>query len=581
MDSIYLEKAKSWLSDVYDKDTHLEIKRMLNNPSDELVDAFYKNLEFGTGGLRGVMGVGTNRVNKYTIGIATQGLANYMKSYSDGSRELSVAIAYDNRNNSSFFASVTADVFTANGFKVYLFDSLRPTPELSFAVRHYKCMGGVMITASHNPPEYNGYKVYWEDGAQIIAPHDNMIIKEVNKIKDPSNVFFNGDKKKIVSLGDETDKLYLDSILSIAPSVKDVNFKRFKIVYTPLHGTGVTLVPQALKRAGFENLLNVPEQDVNDGNFPTVSSPNPEEPAALSMALKVADDNNADIVLATDPDADRVGVAVRDSEDKLVLLNGNQMASLLTYYLLSRRDELKREKLLPDGTYDGYMVKTIVTTDLIGEICKDFGVDLYNVLTGFKYIAGVVRENEGKRYFIGGGEESYGFNAGESVRDKDAVITCVLIAETFAWARSKKLSLYELLMDLYIKYGFYYETLHSITKKGKKGQEEINSIMDSLRSNPPTKIGDQEVVLFIDYLASESFDVTNNTKKRVDLPKSNVLQFLCKDKSIISVRPSGTEPKIKFYTGVCTDLSSINEFKDKELFLKEKAKKFFSELSFF
>jgi phosphoglucomutase len=581
MSSIYIERAKSWLSDYYDAETRSQVERMLNNPSDELVDAFYKNLEFGTGGLRGVMGAGTNRVNKYTIGIATQGFANYMKSCYDGTRELSVAIAYDNRNNSSFFASVTADVFTANGFKVYLFESLRPTPVLSFAVRHYNCMGGVMITASHNPPEYNGYKVYWEDGAQIISPHDKRIIDEVRKIKDPSAVKFKGDNTKVISLGNETDELYLDSILSICPSVKDEAAKQFKIVYTPLHGTGVNLVPLALKESGFYNVLNVPEQDINDGDFPTVTSPNPEEPAALAMALEVAEKQQADIVLATDPDADRVGVAVRDDSGKLILLNGNQMASLLTYYLLSRREELKVHDKLPKETLDGYMVKTIVTTNLMREICNDFGVDLYDVLTGFKYIAGVVRENEGRRYFVGGGEESYGFNAGECVRDKDAVITCVLIAETVAWASSKGLTIYQLLLDLYIKYGLYYETLHSITKKGKKGQEEIDNMMDSLRSNPPGRIGGEKVDLFIDYLTSEAIDLETDTKKAVDLPKSNVLQFICKDKSVISVRPSGTEPKIKFYSSVCGLLSSRDQFAEQEQSLKDKTDKIFSEITIF
>ncbi|MDP3452038.1 MAG: phospho-sugar mutase, partial [Bacteroidales bacterium] len=475
----YLQRAESWLSDGFDQQTRDMVQSLINDNSKELEDSFYKNLEFGTGGLRGIMGVGTNRINKYTIGMATQGLANYLSLSFPGRDEMSVAIAYDNRNNSSYFARITAEVFASNGFKVFLFEDLRPTPELSFSIRHFGCVAGVMITASHNPKEYNGYKAYWEDGAQVTAPHDENIIKEVNKVDNPNKVKFLGGENLIKIIGREVDDAYLDKILTLTLSRELVERdSSVKIVYTPLHGTGVKLVPEALRRAGFKNIINVPEQDIIDGNFPTVDSPNPEESGALKMAIDMAEERGADIVMATDPDADRLGIAVRDRSGKMIILNGNQMASILTYYMLER---MREKGLLSEGLNPAYyMVKTIVTTDLLKSISESYGVEMLNVLTGFKYIAEVVRELEGERYFIGGGEESYGFNAGEFVRDKDAVISCCLVAEAAVWAKEKGMTLFELLIDIYVKYGLYKEHLVSVTKKGKDGVEQIEKIMKNL-----------------------------------------------------------------------------------------------------
>ncbi|OFY41146.1 MAG: phosphoglucomutase [Bacteroidetes bacterium GWF2_40_14] len=556
----YLKIAQSWLDKSYDIETREQVKKMINNDLKELEDSFYRNLEFGTGGLRGVMGVGTNRMNRYTVGMATQGLVNYMKHSFKGKRHLSVAIAFDNRNNSRYFARITADVFAANGFVVYLFDELRPTPELSFAIRHLDCAGGVMITASHNPKEYNGYKAYWSDGAQITAPHDVNIIDEVLKIEKISQVKFSGGEQNIKHIGKDMDELYLNAILSLTLSpdiVKDHN--SFKIVYTPLHGTGVKIVPEALKRLGFNNVINIPEQDVTDGDFPTISSPNPEEPSALKMAMEKAAEVQADLVMATDPDADRLGIAVRDNEGRLILLNGNQTAAILTYYLLARWKETGRLKDGPNNK-KYYMVKTIVTSDLLKSIADKFQVDMYNVLTGFKYIAEVVKENEGKREFIGGGEESYGFNAGEFVRDKDAVISCCLVAEAAAWAASKGKTLYEMLLDIYIEFGFYKERLISVTKKGKDGLEQIQNMMRSFREMPLQTLAGSPVVLVHDYKLSETFDMISDLRYKINLPKSNVLQYISRDNSVVSVRPSGTEPKIKFYFGVRGTLNNRDEF---------------------
>lgn len=528
----YIDKAKKWLGKDYDEQTRKEVENLINNNPKELEESFYKNLEFGTGGLRGIMGVGTNRMNKYTVSMATQGIANYLKDNFKNLTQIKVAISYDCRNNSKFFAQITSEVFAANGFKVYLFDALRPTPELSFAIRYLKCQGGVMITASHNPKEYNGYKAYWEDGAQITLPHDTNIIKEVEKISSLSQVKFSGGNGSIELIGENIDKAYLSALstLFLSPdSVKRHN--NIKLVYTPLHGTGVKIVPMALKMMGFNNIYSVEEQNINDGNFPTVKSPNPEESSALEMAVAKANNIGADIVMATDPDADRVGIAVRDNNNNMVLLNGNQTASILTYYLLSRWKDLGK---LSSKTY---MVKTIVTTELLSAIAKAFGVKMYNVLTGFKYIAQVVREHEGKEIFIGGGEESYGFNAGEYVRDKDAVIACCLIAECAAWCKDKGKTLYDLLLDIYKEFGLYREALVSITKKGKAGLEEIGQMMKKYREMPPAKLGNSPVVKIVDYLMPE----------KTGFPKSNVLQFYSQDGSIVSVRPSGTEPKIKFY----------------------------------
>ncbi|MDD3273348.1 MAG: phospho-sugar mutase [Bacteroidales bacterium] len=569
METTYLERANLWLTGAYDEVTKNEIRGvMADNPS-ELEDSFYKNLDFGTGGLRGVMGVGTNRVNRYTIGMATQGLSNYIKSTVKGKECISVAVSYDSRNNSREFAGITASVFAANGFRVYVCDDIRPVPLLSFAIRHFKCVAGVMITASHNPPEYNGYKVYWEDGAQITAPHDKNIIKEVEKISDINNVKFTGEASEILLVGKELDDAYLKSILSLTLSADLVKkFNHLKIVYTPLHGTGVKIVPRALKEIGFNNIINVPEQDVSDGNFPTVKSPNPEESSALKMALEKADETGADLVMATDPDADRIGIAVRDKSGKMTLLNGNQMASILSYYILERWRETGRLK--EGGNPDFYMVKTIVTTDLLKSMSESYGVEIFDVLTGFKYIAEVVRENEGKRKFICGGEESYGFNVGEFVRDKDAVISALLVAEAAAWAAEMGISLYELLIDIYVKFGFYKERLLSVTKRGIDGSEQISMIMKRLRESPIQNLGESEVVLIHDYQKSESVDMISDLRFKINLPQSNVLQFVSADNSIVSVRPSGTEPKIKYYFGVKENLGNKEDFERVESILDSK-----------
>lgn len=535
MDNIIKETALKWTKGQYDEETRKEVLRMLDGDEKLLEDAFYKNLEFGTGGLRGIMGVGTNRMNRYTVGMATQGFANYIaKAFP--SEQIKVAVAYDSRNNSREFARITAEIFAENGFTVYLFDDIRPTPELSFAIRHFGCNAGVMVTASHNPKEYNGYKAYWQDGAQLTSPHDTNVIDEVVKISDPSMVKFGSkDTKGIIIVGEETDRVYLDSILSLTLSPESIaRHNDIKFVYTPLHGTGVRLVPMAMERLGFKNLYTVAEQMVSSGDFPTVVSPNPEENAALEMAVKLACEKNADIVMATDPDADRVGIAVRDDKGEMILLNGNQTASLLTYYILTRWKELGK---LNENTY---CVKTIVTTELLTAIASKFGVKMYDVLTGFKYIAQIVRENEGKGTFICGGEESYGFNVGEFVRDKDAVIACSMIAECAAWAADQGLTLYGLLMKIYDEFGLYCERLLSLTKKGVDGNRQIAQMMADYRQNPPKSLAGSPVVKVIDY----------NEPEKTGLPKSNVLRFFSEDGSVVTVRPSGTEPKIKFYFGV-------------------------------
>ena len=556
----YLLKAQSWLDGSFDNETKEEIRRLIETNPKELEDSFYKSLEFGTGGLRGIMGVGTNRMNRYTVGMATQGLANYMIKANRHKNSLTVAVAFDCRNNSAYFARITAEVFAANGFRVLLFHELRPTPELSFTIRHHGCVGGVMITASHNPKEYNGYKVYWSDGAQIIAPHDENIINEVSLIKDPSQVKFSGGENQIHVGGTETDEAYLNAILSLALSPETVKkHDGLKIVYTPLHGTGVKLVPEALRRAGFKKIFNVPAQDINDGNFPTVASPNPEETSALKMAVEKAVEVDADIVLATDPDADRIGVAVKDNSGNLVLLNGNQTSSLLSFYLLERYCELgKLKRAEKNPGY--YMVKTIVTSDLLKSIADSYGVEMFNVLTGFKYIADIVRQNEGKRVFIGGGEESYGFNAGEFVRDKDAVLTAILISEAAAWAAEHGKTLFSLLTEIYTKFGFYKERLVSVTKKGIDGLEQIKVIMKKFRNEPLQTLAGEQVVLIHDYLQSESVDLISDLRYSIPLPKSDVMQFIGEGNSIVSVRPSGTEPKIKYYLGVKGELDNSDDF---------------------
>lgn len=549
------KKAEEWLNSPIDEASKAAIRDMLDNNESELIESFYRDLEFGTGGLRGIMGVGTNRMNIYTVGMATQGLCNYLLEQFSDRDEISLAVAHDCRNNSPLFAEITAQICIANGIKAYLFDGLRPTPELSFAIRQLGCQSGVVITASHNPKEYNGYKAYWEDGAQIINPHDVNIISEVKKIKSIGEVKFDGDKDEIITLGAEMDQLYLDEVVrqSINPELI-AKHPDIKIVYTPIHGTGVELVPRALKQMGFTSIYNVPEQDVVDGNFPTVVSPNPEESAALDMALKKADEVGADLVMASDPDADRVGIAIRDPQGKLMLVNGHQTASLLSYYLLSQWSE--RGKL----TGKEYIVKTIVTTELIADMARHYKVPYWDVLTGFKFIADIIRKNENSMTFIGGGEESYGFMIGDFVRDKDAVASCSLIAEMAAWARSRGLSMYDVLMEMYLKFSCYQEALINVVRKGKSGAEEIQQMMADLRTDPPRSLNGSPVVTIRDYLDQLSTDCLTGEKTGLELPKSNVLQFLLEDGSKISVRPSGTEPKIKFYFSVSDRLEKKENY---------------------
>lgn len=551
---IVYKRAQSWLDGNYDKATKAEVKELMKH-EDELTDAFYKNLEFGTGGLRGVMGAGTNRMNIYTVGMATQGYSNYLKKSFADEEQIKIAIAYDCRNNSQLYARTAAEIFSGNGFHVYLFESLRPTPELSFAIRHFGCKGGIVITASHNPKEYNGFKAYWDDGGQVISPHDHNIIEEVKKISSIKEVKYNGPESNITLIGEEIDRIYLNKIkeLSLSPEAIREN-SEMKIVYTPIHGTGVDLVPKVLQQFGFSHVINVPEQDVVDGNFPTVASPNPEESAALKMALEKASQTDADMVMATDPDADRVAIAVRDLSNEFIILNGNQAGSLLVYYLLRRWSELKMLK------GKEYVCKTIVTSELIADISKKFGVEYFDVLTGFKFIADIIRKNEGKKKFIGGGEESYGYLAGEFVRDKDAVMSCALFAETAAWAKSKGKSLFELLIEIYIEFGFYKEALVNVVRKGKSGAEEIQKMMEGFRNKPPKKLGGSEIIRIHDYLTQKSYVPKSGKEGILVLPKSNVIQFFLEDESKISVRPSGTEPKIKFYLSVKEPLLHKKDF---------------------
>ena len=561
----FRDVAQSWLNGDFDPETKGKIIELRNNDPAGFEDAFYRNLEFGTGGLRGIMGVGTNRMNKYTVGMATQGLAEYIKAHAaecvdaDGkpidTDDIRVCISYDSRNNSKLFARITADVFSANGMHVFLFENIRPTPELSYAIRLKKAIAGVMVTASHNPKEYNGYKVFWSDGAQITSPVDKDIVAEVAKITDPSQVRFTPDEKcgSVELMGKEVDEQYLNDILSLMLSPEScARHPELKLVYTPLHGCGVRLVPECLHRIGFQNVYHVPEQDVSDGDFPTVQSPNPEEPAAMKMALEVADREGADIVLATDPDADRMGIAVRDNDGRMVQFNGNQTGALLTYYILTRWKELGK---LNEGTY---VVKTIVTSELIRDIAESFGVKVYNVLTGFKYIAEIVRANEKSGEFICGGEESYGFNVGQFVRDKDAQIACAMVAECAAWALDKGMTLYQLMQKIYSEYGYRKEGLTSLVRKGKSGAEEIQQIMADMRQNPPKELIGSPVVKVVDYLKTEE----------TGLPSSNVLQFFDEAGDVVSVRPSGTEPKIKFYFGAKGDDADAKIGRLKEQFIK-------------
>jgi len=558
------QKAQIWLGNEFNEETRREVMEMLGKDEKKLIDAFYQDLEFGTGGLRGIMGAGTNRMNIYTLGMATQGLANYInkKFGKDGIR---VAIAHDCRNNSRYFSETAADIFSANGFEVYLFESLRPTPELSFAIRHYKCHSGVVITASHNPPEYNGYKAYWNDGGQVVAPHDDGIIEEVRNIKSVSDIQFNGKKDRIKIIGKETDAAFLKEVLkmSLNPDVIE-KFSDIGIVYTPIHGSGIKLVPPALKLFGFKNIINVPEQDITDGNFPTVKSPNPEEPDALKMAIAKAVSANGELVMATDPDADRLGIACKNKKGEFILLNGNQTGALLIYYILSQYKEKTKYK------GNEYIIKTIVTTDLMDRIAEKYKVECYNVLTGFKFFAELIRQLEGSKKFIGGGEESYGFLPGEYVRDKDAVASCALVAEVTAWAKSRGKSLYGLLLDIYLEYGLYKEKLVNIVRKGKEGADEIKAMMTRYRNNPPDIINNSKVVKINDYETLVSIDCITGLKSGIDLLRSDVLQFFLADGSKISVRPSGTEPKIKFYFSVNTKLESVDKFEETDKLLDQR-----------
>ncbi len=550
-------KAQVWLGEAYDEATRKEVKRMLEaDDKTELIDAFYRDLEFGTGGLRGIMGAGSNRMNIYTVGAATQGLANYLKENFKDLPKIKVAVGHDVRNNSRLFAEIVADIFSANGIKVYLFDSFRPTPELSFAIRHLGCQSGVNITASHNPKEYNGYKAYWEDGAQIIAPHDVNIIDHVNRIKGVENIRFEGDKSKIEIIGKEVDEAYLTAIkgLQLSPDVVKRHHD-MKIVYTPIHGTGVYLIPESLKRFGFTDIIHVPEQDVTDGNFPTVVSPNPEVPSAMAMAIAKAKEVGADLVMASDPDADRVGAVIRDHKGEYVLLNGNQIVMILLNYIMTRNAELGMLK------GDEYIVKTIVTTETIKSIAEKNNIKMYDCYTGFKWIAAVIRDNEGVARYLGGGEESYGFLAEDFVRDKDAVSAVSLMAEAAAWAKEKGMNFLQMLQDIYMKYGFSREAGISLVRQGKKGAEEIQEIMKQYRVNPPKQIGGSPVSVIKDYESLTETHPLDGTSMKLDMPvTSNVLQYFTADHTKISVRPSGTEPKIKFYVEVHGEMASADDY---------------------
>ncbi len=556
LEQIVMSKAQKWLDGDYDEATKKQVRYLMDNDMKELTESFYKDLEFGTGGLRGIMGAGTNRMNVYTVGAATQGLANYLKKNFAG-ETVRVAVAHDSRNNSRMFAERVADIFASNGFDVFLFDDLRPTPELSFAIRELKCHSGVVITASHNPKEYNGYKAYWNDGAQVTSPHDVNIIAEVEKITDNSQVMTGAAGDRITILGEEFDKIYLDRIkrdVQLSPE-SVAKYSDMKIVYTPLHGAGMRLVPASLRNFGFTNIIMVPEQAVIDGNFPTVESPNPEERKTMAMAMELGRKEGADLVLATDPDSDRIGVALRNGKGEYVLLNGNQTLALLMSYQLTRWAER--------GELDGkqYVVKTIVTSQMANAVAEHFGVKCYDCLTGFKYIAKIIRENEGKTKYIGGGEESFGYLAGDYVRDKDAVSACALAAEAAAWAKDTMgLTLYEWLQELYVKYGFFREGLVSVVRKGKEGAEEIQRMMVDFRANPPKALAGSQVVKVRDYKSLEETDLATGAKTPIEQDSSNVLQWITADGTIVSVRPSGTEPKIKFYFGVKEPLASVADY---------------------
>ncbi|MBQ0080804.1 MAG: phospho-sugar mutase [Alistipes sp.] len=567
MDENVMKKARIWLSEEYDETTRQQVKNLIDNDPKGLVESFYKNLEFGTGGLRGIMGPGTNRMNVYTVGFATQGLANYLKTCFSGEK-IRVAISHDSRNNSRKFAEHVADIFASNGFEVYLFDDLRPTPELSFAIRELKCHSGVMVTASHNPKEYNGYKAYWSDGSQVTSPHDVNIIKEVEKVTEVKQVLTGLNPENIHILGEDFDEKYLSAIKALQLSPKSVEKNAdMKIVYTPLHGAGVRLTPASLRNFGFKNITIVPEQAVLDGNFPTVVSPNPENMEAMTMAINLAKKIDAELVMATDPDSDRVALALRIKQGEYVLLNGNQTLILLMCYQLTCWAENNKIK---EGDY---VVKTIVTSMMPEAVAKNYGVKCYNCLTGFKYIAKIIREHEGKNSYIGGGEESFGYLAGSYVRDKDGVSACSMAAEAAAWCRDTKgMTLYEWLQDLYVKYGFFREALVNVVREGKEGAAEIQQMMASFRENPPKSLLGSSVREVYDYTTLEVLDTKTGIRKAIEGidDKSNVLQWITEDGTKVSVRPSGTEPKIKFYFGVKANLNSVSEFQETEQLLDKK-----------
>ena len=575
LEQLVMSKAQKWLDGDYDEATKQQVKLLMDSDLKELTESFYKDLEFGTGGLRGIMGVGTNRMNIYTVGAATQGLANYLKKNFEG-EQVKVAVAHDSRNNSRMFAERVADIFASNGFKVYLFDDLRPTPELSFAIRELGLHSGVVITASHNPKEYNGYKAYWTDGSQVTSPHDVNIIDEVAKITENKQVLTGLNPENISILGEEFDKIYLDRIkkdIQLSPE-SVAKFHDMKIVYTPLHGAGMRLVPASLKNFGFTNVEMVKEQAVIDGNFPTVDSPNPEERKTMAAAMELGRQAGADLVMATDPDSDRLGLALRTGKGDYVLLNGNQTLTLLVIYQLTRWAER--------GDLDGkqYIVKTIVTSTMPNVVAEHFGVKCYDCLTGFKYIAKIIRQNEGITKYIGGGEESFGYLAGDYVRDKDAVSACALAAEAAAWAKDTMgLTLYEWLQQLYVKYGFFRESLVSVVRKGKDGAEEIQRMMVDFRANPPKELAGSQVVTVRDFKSLEELNVLTGEKTAIEQDSSNVLQWVTADGTIVSVRPSGTEPKIKFYFGVKEPLASVEEYDAVEAQLDAKIERIKGELN--
>lgn len=566
MDALIQAKIDSWLNGNFDTATKEEIARLQEENPAELTDAFYKNLEFGTGGLRGIMGVGTNRMNKYTVGMATQGFANYLKQSFPG-KDVKVAIAHDSRNNSRFFAETTANVFAANGVKVYLFEDLRPTPELSFAIRTLQCQGGVVCTASHNPKEYNGYKAYWDDGSQLVSPHDKNVINEVDKIASVSDVKWDGGESNITIIGKDVDEDYIEMVagLSVYPEIIKKH-QDLKIVYTPIHGTGITMVPQVLEKFGFKNIHLVKEQMKPDGNFPTVVYPNPEESEAMSLGLQLSEKINADILAGTDPDADRIAIGVKDSNGKWVLMNGNQTAVLAFNYLMEAR------KTKGVARPNDMVITTIVTTPMIDAIAAKYGVSCYRVLTGFKWIAEMIRQKEGKENYVIGGEESFGLMIGDKIRDKDGISAVALLCEMAAYEREKGRSLYEKMIDLYVEYGFYKENLISITRKGMDGQQQIAAMMESYRNDPPKRINDSAVVKLLDYELQKGSNLQTGEEWKIDLPKSNVLQFILADGSSISARPSGTEPKIKFYFSVNTKLENAAAYERANKELDEKIK---------